>query len=445
MKESKNYTLQIAVAACLAAQLTLAMLVVPPWQNPDEPQHFHTVRLIALYGVDFDLASHHDDRSEEDIVRSMMEHGWWSHYGRAIPDPAPRTFSEGPGQVVDAYFGPPGGGSRLYYNAVAILFRTADISGLLAQLHTMRALSAVCSLLALLCVWRGTRALVDEQSAVVVTALMALHPQFVLVSTTAGPDALVNLAGAAFWWRAGVLMTAPASALNVAWLWACAVLAFLIRRMGAPLLIVAAILTFGRVVSTALHGDRRTVAWTLGLLTSAGVATMLFWPMLPADAHRAFSWIQFDETLAANALASRVGELPRFLGALFTHFWLAVGWVRYQAPWWWYGVIAVVCVMALMGLVLRPRSLPTPRIALFGSMLALQTVAVVAYYFGVMQSGAQGRYLFPVLPAVFALLWVGWRRWFPPPSVRAAAVALIALMAALNALAWLLVVLPVYT
>ena len=171
---------------------------------------------------------------------------------------------------------------------------------------------------------------------------------------------------------------------------------------------------------------------------------MLVWPVLPADVHRAFSWIQFDETLAASAVAARVEQLPRFLGALFTHFWLAVGWVRYQAPWWWYGIVAVICAVALLGLARRQPAISTRVLGLAGCMLVLQTAAVVAYYFGVMRSGAQGRYLFPVLPAVFVLLWLGWRRWFPPSSLRVAAVVLMAVMAALNAAAWLLVVLPVY-
>jgi hypothetical protein len=77
-------------------------------------------------------------------------------------------------------------------------------------------------------------------------------------------------------------------------------------------------------------------------------------------------------------------------------------------------------------------------------MLVLQVLVVITFYFGFARYGAQGRYLFPVLPAILALLWIGWSRWFPPSRLLAAAVVLIAVMAALNAAAWLLVVLPVY-
>jgi hypothetical protein len=444
MKEPANYTLWIAVPVCLAAQLVLALLVVPPWQNPDEPQHLHTVRLIALYGSDFVLESHVDDRSEEEIVRSMMEHGWWSYYDAAIPSPAPRTFSEGPARVVNAYFGPPGGGSRLYYSAVAMLFRTLDITGLLAQLYTMRVLSAVWSLLTLVCVWRGTRALLDERSAMVVTALMAVHPQFVIVSTTASPDAFVNLAGAAFWWRAGVMLSASVSAWSVISLWGCALLAVLIRRMGAPLLVIAAAVTLGRLAGAAVYGSRRKVARAAAVIVLAVATIAVAWPAMPDDVHRAFAWLQFDEVQAVAAVAARTDELPRFLEALFTHFWFIAGWTRHQAPLWWYAAVALICGVAVAGLVRRDASPSGTVVALASAMLLLQTLAVIAYHFGVLQAGAQGRYIFPVLPAVFALLWIGWRRWVPPAALSTAAVGLVAAMGLLNALAWLMVVLPVY-
>lgn len=435
-----------AIAACFLAQLALAILVIPPWQNPDEPQHLQTVRLIASYGADFTLASHLDDPSEETVVRSMIEHGWWTHYGEPAPDPVPHTFAEGPALVVEAYFGPPGGGSRLYYEGVARLLRLADITGLLPQLYTMRVLSAVWAMLALLCVWLGTRAMLDEFSAAVVTTMMALHPQSVIVATTASPDAFVNLAGAALWWRAGVFLTSPTSALTAASVWAAAIAAFLIRRMGAPLLAFAALVTMGGIVRAGFAGHRRRAAWTIGLVAVVVTAAVLVWPALPDNVHRAFAWMQFDEAAALDTVRTMPDQLPRFLGALFLSFWVAVGWVRYLAPVWWYAATGVLCVAAIAGLARRD-TMPmrvTWVVWLAWAMLAPQLVAVIAYHFGILQSGAQGRYLFPVLPAVLTLIWIGWRRWFPADRIPLAAVTLLTVLAVLSATAWMLVVLPAY-
>jgi hypothetical protein len=78
-------------------------------------------------------------------------------------------------------------------------------------------------------------------------------------------------------------------------------------------------------------------------------------------------------------------------------------------------------------------------------VLLLQVTAVVAYYFGIVQAGPQGRYLFPVLPAVMCLIWLGWRSAVGGAQrPQLAAASLVLLMAVLNTSAWALVVLPAY-
>jgi hypothetical protein len=78
-------------------------------------------------------------------------------------------------------------------------------------------------------------------------------------------------------------------------------------------------------------------------------------------------------------------------------------------------------------------------------MVALQVAVLVAYYFGILGYGAQGRYLFPVLPAVFCLVWLGWTGLTRHRHAPLVAVYLIAVMALLNMTAWTLVILPAYT
>src|SRR5688572_19574955 len=132
-------------ASCFVIQAALAVIVVPPWQNPDEPQHVMSVRQVLSFGAGYrhDVL---DQRAERAIIASMAEHQWWNHYGRATPVPLPQSFAEGPARVIGGYFGPPDGGSRVYYRSIAGLFRVARIDGLIPQLYIMRLLSAALAL-----------------------------------------------------------------------------------------------------------------------------------------------------------------------------------------------------------------------------------------------------------------------------------------------------------
>lgn len=437
----------VAVLACCAAQLLVALLVISPWQNPDEPQHVHTVRLVRAYGADFVVEAHWGDPGEREIIESMARHGWWNHYSRPIPQPLPSTFAEGPELVVASYFGAPGGGSRLYYRGVAGLFSIARIDSLLAQLYAMRLLSAVAALFTVWCAWAGTRLLLGDRAAVVVALLFALHPQFLLVSTSASPDALVNFAGAAFWWCAAAITMAGVTARNLVVLWAAGILALLIRRMGAPLLVIAAAVTAISVARLSSTDNRRRIIWataaSLGVVALVGSA----WPVLPADLHRAVTWALFDPSPMVATVIARAEQLPAFFDMLFATFWLSAGWLRYPAPWWWQLATFLLTAGVAVGLVTAWRRGPEVARAVWlaAPMVLLQVSVVTIYYFGILQSGPQGRYLFPVLPALLSLVWIGWSSLIGTRDEEPiAARSLIGVMAFLNVTGWSVVILPAY-
>src|SRR5688572_1653910 len=102
--------MMLPLLACFAAQLLVAVALIPPWQNPDEPQHLLTTRLVQTRGPEFVLESELGGPQEPPIVESMARYGWWRHYQWPTPDPLPSTFADGPATVVAQYFGPPGGG-----------------------------------------------------------------------------------------------------------------------------------------------------------------------------------------------------------------------------------------------------------------------------------------------------------------------------------------------
>jgi hypothetical protein len=375
----------------------------------------------------------------------MARYGWWRHYSRPTPDPLPATFESGPAQVVSTYFGPPSGGSRTYYRLVAVLFSVAGMETLTAQLYAMRVLSAVAALLALWCVWDGTRFLLGLRGATVVTAVMALHPQFIFVSTTASPDSLVNLAAAVVWRQAARLLTSPARALDVALLWLGATGGFALRRVGAPLLVLALLVT----CAVAWRNRRETLSWrrlaAFGFGTLAAILVAA--AVLPSELARAADGISLNVVHAFNSIRGRTGELPRFFEMLFRTFWVAAGWLRYSAPPVLHVATVALTAVAAAGLVklIARREWRRPAVGLSAAAVAIQIIAIVVYHFGILQSGPQGRYMFPALPAVLCLLWLGWEAAVGGSGRSpVAAVSLVGVMAVLNTSAWLFVVMPAY-
>jgi len=441
-------------------QAAAALLVIPPWQNPDEPQHVMAARLILAYGPNFAVDKHRDENGERGMVVSMARHGWWRHYGMPSPDPLPSTFADGPARVVkDAFVAP--SGSRVYYRVVATVFQFAGIDSVVAQMYAMRVLSLLAALITLSCVWTATRLWLGAQSALGISLLLALHPQFVIVSTTASPDAAANLAGAVVWWSTIRLLARPTAVGSLVVLWSAAFLGFLIRRMAAPLLpgalLVTALAYIRQFRAGSVTPGLRRFAYAFVVAVAVAVVA---WRIVPADLDvRRMTWrsltlldvlsglqaIRFDPRLAAETIVGRLDAFPNFAAGLFRSFWLSAGWSRYPAPTLWYLLFATLSAASAVGICLPRRDTPhrSSTVAAVGFVL-IQLTAVVIYYLGIMKAGPQGRYLFPVLPAVMSLVWVGWLRLFPVRHQTAAALTLVGIVAAFNAAAWTLVLIPAY-
>jgi len=164
-----------------------------------------------------------------------------------------------------------------------------------------------------------------------------------------------------------------------------------------------------------------------------------------ADGARAVEWILRNPISVASIPASDFSNWAGFLGGLFRSFWLTAGWLRYAPPSWWLIVIIVTTTLAGIGLITGRRAAGDRRIVvLCVSMVATQLLAIIALYFVVLRTGAQGRYLFPVLPAALLLMWVGWRAWFEPKRDQMAAQVLVTAMALLNVTGWVTVIVPAY-
>jgi hypothetical protein len=439
----------VAIVALFLCRAVAADAVIPPWQGPDEPTHFALTKLVSLGG---DAASARP-ALEARILASMARHGWWAAYQEPTPDPLPRTFPEVPGHLADNV-------SRgtmsqpAYYLAGAAALRLAPGLELEHEYRLLRLLSLVMSAGALLCGWAGTRVLFGEATAAAAVSVAALHPQFLVSALSVNPDALINLCGAVMWWQAARLVADAPGGLRLVRLGAiggAALVAAASKRNGGPLVAIALLLAAAECVR-AFRAMRRehAVALCAGAVVAFAAAASATWRMFPEQMAALENFWSGGVVVRRSPAAMLSVQGYDFLQTAVDSSWLIAGWLRFRAPEWWLWTVRVLTAAALLGavwaLVRRsagPQRLVRPlAFTCIFTGLHIAPLLVVAF---VLVSVPQGRYLFAVMLPLSALLVVGVQQWFPEHRQPMAAVLLVSLVAALDAVALIPVLVRAYT
>jgi hypothetical protein len=431
-----------ALVALLAGRILFAIVAVPPWQQPDEHAH---VAVAEVWRTRLSASGAADPGREQEILASMADHGWWRHYGKPTPGgPIPARFGLVPDPDVRVTIGIDPTWPEyhpLYYRSVAWLLSHIRAEAVTTDLYVMRGLSGLCALLTLYVAWRAAYDVFGVVGAGAVAGTLAVHPQFLIVSTSASPDAAINLAGAVFWWQALRSARAGTRVMSLAFL-AMALLAAVVGskadRMGVPLLaMVPAVIL--------LVAAARGRLWLGAAIMAYAIAAVLL-------------GVAFEDRLAAlrHSIGEQLLPVPEartdgfwwlFTTVLFKTWWFALGWIRYLAPAWWMWAATVLSAAALAGFVRRvfqPMDTSTRIwIALAVAMIAVQACAIYWTFFRA-AVGPQGRYLMPVVVPTLMLLWMGIQAWVPSRSRSVAAAGLIVFVALLDVCAWLFIGLPAY-
>ncbi len=423
----------------LAFRMLVAIAVVPPWQLPDEPTHLLFARILASQETR-DMSQRTDPVIEAEVIASMAEHGWWRFYGRALPDPLPATLGDAGLSVVDT-------GPTVYYRGAAWVLQTLGVRELLDQLYFLRWVSALLGLATLWCGWAGTRRLFGGEVADVTVLMIALLPQFALISTGVAPGPLVSLCGAVLWWQAAALLTGGRRVRTTTLLWGAALLGVFSKREGIPLAVMAG----GVTVLALLRAWANGVFRTERLLVAAGVGAAVA-VTVGALVSGEPIWIldSLSNLLLFRSMSVESGTweyFQRFSLTLLDSTWFFAGWMRYPAPMLTVWLVRVAVAVSFVGLALviwRQRStMPMFPVWIALGVVVIQLAAIYAVHFR-LHVGPQGRYLFPVLAPVCALIWIGLRGWCPDRAWPGLAAGLVAALALLDLVGWTAVLIPIY-
>jgi hypothetical protein len=427
--------LAVATVVFLARAL-LSTLIVPPWQQPDEPIH---VAVAEVWRSRISGDDTQDRGRQAEIIDSKIRNGWWRHYQQPLPPgPQPTRFVS-TGAVFptigldpeDWIYQPP------YYATVGWLLSVAPRAPVERDLYVMRIVSILFAIGTLWVAFLGSRLALDGLGAATGTTLLAVHPQVAIVSTTAGPDAVVNFAGAILWWQTMSALRGAHYVRSLSILWLAALAAAMVDRVGIALIPIAFIVT----VVVSFQRLRFRVAIVVLALAVLAIAVVIV--TIPAI-HRLLK-ITLAGALVPWSFASALEYTGRFGTFLFTSWWYSLGWARYFAPHSWVIGTTVIAAVASVGIWRSfTRSGATRIVIVVAAVNLLCLLLAIAWVFLRVRVGAQGRYLFPTIVPTLTLMWLGTAAWVPPRLRPAVSTALVSAFAVLDLVAWTVVAVPAY-
>jgi uncharacterized membrane protein len=427
-------TLALVLVAYLALALGYARLT-PIWQNPDEPAHYTYVEFVARSGG-----------------LPVLEPGDWD---AALLERLKNGRLE-PGDSIEAIryeaWQPP-----LYYVVAAQVFRVVRSESVDDRVHWLRAFDVLLGAATLGVAYAAGRRCFGPRRpwlAVAVPLAMVGVPMYTAVSAAITDDALSNLLAALLVLVLLRLVSgAPLRAGGSASPWLAVVALGLLLGLGVLTKLLLALFAPIAVGVLWYAGRRVGVARAplAGYVVAMGaVALVVLLPWLVRQG-LTYGW---TDLLATGRHAAVVADQPRFPGLswpyaagwatmVFHSSWAQFGWMAIPMPdrlYWAWGALT------LAGLVVWPvRRRPTAGgpVVTVCAVIALATWLVLVGY-NLTFEQAQGRYLFPALVPLCALLVLGWSALAPRRLREALPVGLAIGLVALNAYVLLRVLPPAF-
>lgn len=429
---------------CLSILRGLAYLVVtPPWQAPDETTHFQFVELLTqrplreIRNIELRKADDPYLQLEQQILSSMKRHRAWEYVGVPTPDPLPRGFWETPFFVGSApkIYRPP-----LYYLIGAGVLKLFHVEGIERRMYVLRLYSLILFLgtIVLSCLI-GYLVFKDRAHALMTGASVSFLPQAMVVGTSVNSDNLVNLLGAAFLLFALFLLDRKKRGGYLLLIPFFLFLLFMSGKTGLILVPVGIFLLGFQL----FHGKSKRFLWLLAVLllglASAGI--FLGHPLPGTILERLFI---SGEELGPSGQKSPAesGFYWSFGVLLFQSFWFAGGWMSVYWNRWIYAGLGALTLFSISGLFLimperwreKDKSAsPSNPVLLTMAVSALTALLGSLFYYGwVKEVFAQGRYLFPVLPAFGILFITGLEKIGPRSILSRFPIVFIVLMASID-------------
>lgn len=421
------------------------LLLIPPWQSPDEPHHFG---YGALLSKNAKLESENHKTLDKKILESMATFHAWQYQNILRPEPLPQSLSELP-----YYHGieSVSGREPLYYVINSFILKVFNLKKNIDQFYLIRFLSLLYFIVTVYFLYLSSKLIFRDNILYVfaTVCLAALLPQFLIISTSINPVNLAVVFGTAFLY---IILYSLFKEKNLLALLLGPIiigLALFSHRVAlfmVPPFMALLIICFVR----SLKNQKELIKTSIVIL----VVLLIFIFLFLATQH--FFPDQFKKAARLSGLKplirdiNKFGEyaspetsksLSNFLDGSFKTFWFFAGWLRFGYHLDIYSVLKLICLVSGLGLLKHLYSLLARKkyttdvdfhayLILVTSGLPIILVAITRYYPTAIV--AQGRYVFPAISALAILFVLGLKKIAPKRLERGVPIFIVFGLIALN-------------
>lgn len=400
-------------------------LLMPIWEAPDEPAHYHLAWHLATYG---EYASQ-ELNYEAHQPRAYYYLGSWIIRALNQIDPELTRYQR----------------PKEYPTTIRKPERRFDWTDenyyFLWGAYLLRWLNIIFGGLALWLNWKTFQQMASSSLALAALALPALTPQYLHIMSSINNDAVGTLAGALLFYLVIRFLKESSFWPGLLFL-ALAILLPLSTKLTVLPVSAAALLFLGWKWFFGF-AQKRWLLYTGGLiLLGAGMFYFLF-PETVQSAWSEIEWRLFG--LRHNALTAKY--VKTLSSQILWTYWGKVGWLAVGLPLW---VVQLLTGLGLAGMLFQVYSLirVKTRGLLFGVWLATWAIAIftllAVFRNGLTTFATQGRLLFPAIGALSILMVAGWHNILPSALQRYLPVFVILLFLSCNLVLWLTGVMPIY-
>ena len=402
-------------------------LLMPIWEAPDEPAHFHLAWTIARK----DRYASYERNYEAYQPRAY-------YYAASLVIRALDTFDP----KFSDYFLPPHQARNLRKPIAMFNWTPANYRFLLG-VYMLRWINVLFGALALWLNWKSFRLLAPEKPGLRLAALAlgALTPQYLHIMSSVSNDAPGTLAGALIFYLAIRFTREPSNLLGLISILLAVVLPFITKLTVLPVS-VAVLVIIGWKWFFSLDSKRWLVFSGLAVLLGAGIF-YIFFPETIQSALSEIKWRLFS--FRKNAFTYKY--IKFILSQIISTYWGKVGWLAIGLHAY---IVNFLTALGLTGMLLQAYRLirskttdPQFNLWLGTWIIGIFTILAVTRN-GLTTSATQGRFLFPAIGALSILMVGGWHDVLPERYQRLLPALIVLLLGCCNMILWLTGILRAY-
>ncbi len=400
-------------------------LLMPIWEAPDEPAHYHLAWRVARKG---EYATQ-DLNYEANQPRAFYYLG--SFVIRAL-DKIDTRYSD--------YYLPVEFKFNLRVRERRFDWNDGNYRFLLG-VYGLRWVNLLFGALALWLNWKTFKMIAPDKPTLGLSALAlaALTPQYLHIMSSVNNDALGTLAGAMLFYLVVRVVNQPNS-----WLAALLIPLAVVLPLTTKLTVLPVGTAVLGIVAWKWFFGSQPKRWLVVLVLLFGAGTFyVFFPEMVQTSLGEITWRLFG----LRKKGVDFEYIKSITSQIVWTYWGKVGWIAVGLSWW---VVDLLTAFGLFGIAAQIRSLiktrthhPQFHYWIATSMIALFTVLAVARN-GLTTGATQGRLLFPAIGALSLLMVSGWHDIVPEKVQQKLPLILIASMTALSIGLWVFGVIPVY-